>query len=970
MKIGRSGFTLIEAIVAIALIGIIAVGMIPAFAAQFKMTVESRDITMIGFDAQGAIEDDINAFKVLLKEDGLYSGPSPAEPFAIFGRVDIPLFQVSKEFPLNENKSFIVFLSEKLAEMEYRDPLVASLVRIDGEADSGLKTEGIEVASVRSSSDLKHVKGTFAIVDYTSTQDLNLYRWYRSEEGFSDPKFPDNYELVEEWRNKKSLTKDDLKKYAANRYLMLSLIPVDKSGVRGDEKPSVNRVYIQGEEWRSGIFAWVDKNTDSSYDTANDVEVKYSEGARSSWPLLIGFNSQKTFPKPGEPEKRLDPSDGSLYVPMGVERSQNSDRVGEIDVTESVEFIDWSVDKSIHFANEISVRNHSDIRMKTTEGSITIYQYADINTANGEAKYGSNGKVLLYPDGAKLISDRNIILKAGGKWGSINLEPYSALEAVNNIELTAEEYIVINGSNLEANENIVIESKKKDITIEDTEISAAQLILKSNSKIIGGSWNAGTSVIVSDGKVLTIEAGTSQVDNTGPIILGNTGGIVFDKGMDADLKNPLNISLAKKSSDEIKISTTYGRNVGYAGENSTYEGISEPGSYQSLGTGQTNLSYTVLNLSGSGSPTLNYSFDGTNTLSINASGAEEKGYANYYELKVKDKYVEEVTGSIRFVVSAMDGESPSVEIIAPEEAIYTVTFDSNGGTPAVPSSIAVGAGEAIGPLPQPSLAGHEFAGWNSEKNGSGSVFIETAVITRNMTVYAQFSTIPIDTVTFHKNGGNTEANPMTRNVMRGTAIGTLPQPPTRIGYLFQSWNTLANGNGTLVDELTIVTGDLTAYAKWVNKVKFADMSIGAYVSINEVIFQKISNTRLLTRNYVGSNGIWSTVNTRATNFRINFFNNISWITGSGLVEGEILNTMSGIEAQRTVILAIPSTSWWGGQSSSTQAFRVDGGGLVAVRDKTGQNRSCRPYITVNNSDLYVNSGSGTLASPYILIWEK
>ncbi|HYE68569.1 MAG TPA: type II secretion system protein, partial [Anaerovoracaceae bacterium] len=338
MKIGKKGFTLVEVIVAIALIGIIAVGIIPAFAIQLKMTINTRNLTSTVFDAQGAMEDDINTFKEVIKENGLFSGGSPTT-FRIFDR-DVPLYQISKEFPLNTNKSFIVFLSEKLAEMEYRDPLVASLVRIDGEDNSGTKSEGIEVASVRSSSNLKLVKGTFTIEDYTSSQDLNLYRWYRSEEGFADPKFPDNYELVEVWRNKKSLTKAELQQYAANRYIMLSFIPVDKSGVRGDEKPSINRVYIQGEEWRSGIFAWVDKNEDASYDTENDVEVKYAV-SKSNWILLRGFNSQAPFPDSGDPDIMLDPSNGSLYVPMGVERSQNIDRAGLIVVSEPGEVIDW-----------------------------------------------------------------------------------------------------------------------------------------------------------------------------------------------------------------------------------------------------------------------------------------------------------------------------------------------------------------------------------------------------------------------------------------------------------------------------------------------------------------------------------------------------------------------------------------------------------------------------------------------------
>lgn len=734
MKIGKKGFTLVEVIVAIALVGIIAVGIIPAFAAQLKMTINSRNITSAVFEAQGTMEDDIITFKELLKENGLFGGESPAF-FRIFDR-DVPLYQLSREFPLNENKNLIVFLSEKLAEMEYRDPLVASLVRIDGEETSGTKIEGIDVASVRSSSNLKLVKGTFSIEDYTSAQDLNLYRWYRSKEGFADPKFPENYELVEVWRNKKSLTKAELKQYAANRYIMLSFIPVDKSGVRGDEKPSMNRVYIQGEEWRSGIFAWVDKNADASYDTDNDVEVNYA-ASKSTWILLRGFHTQEPFPDPGDPDNMLDPSDGSLYVPMGVERSQIIDRAGMIEVSEPGEFIDWNVDKNIHFANKILVQNNSDIKMKTTEGSITVYQYAYINTTNGEAQYGPDGKVLLYNDGAKLISDQNIILNAGDQWGSINLESYSSLEAAENIVLTAAEYVIMKGSNLLAGENIVIESKKKDVTIENTQISAGQLILKSNSAITGGGWDSGTSVNVSDGKVLIVEAGDSAVDNAGSFLLGNTGGVIFENGMSVDLRNPLMISLTKVSSNEVFVTTNYGRNAGYAGS-SADDYISIPGTYQSLGSGETNLKYTVSKRSGSGDPSLSYSFGG-GMISIDASGTEEEGYTNYYALNVRDEYAADVTGTIVFSVSAMDNQPPYVEVIGQAAPDYTVTFDSNGGTLTVPESLAVEAGRPAGTLPlSPSLTGYVFAGWNTEQDGSGSNFSEGTIVIGNMTVYAQW----------------------------------------------------------------------------------------------------------------------------------------------------------------------------------------------------------------------------------------
>jgi uncharacterized repeat protein (TIGR02543 family) len=74
------------------------------------------------------------------------------------------------------------------------------------------------------------------------------------------------------------------------------------------------------------------------------------------------------------------------------------------------------------------------------------------------------------------------------------------------------------------------------------------------------------------------------------------------------------------------------------------------------------------------------------------------------------------------------------------------------------------------------------------------------------------------TVTFNKNGGNTEASPQTKTVTSpATTIDELPTPPTRNGgYTFTGWNTQTDGNGAAFTETTPVTADITVYAQWLN----------------------------------------------------------------------------------------------------------------------------------------------------------
>jgi uncharacterized repeat protein (TIGR02543 family) len=72
------------------------------------------------------------------------------------------------------------------------------------------------------------------------------------------------------------------------------------------------------------------------------------------------------------------------------------------------------------------------------------------------------------------------------------------------------------------------------------------------------------------------------------------------------------------------------------------------------------------------------------------------------------------------------------------------------------------------------------------------------------------------TVSFDKNGGDTEANPATKTVSNpATTIDALPgAPPTRAGHTFLGWNTKADGSGSPFGATTKVSGNITVYAQW------------------------------------------------------------------------------------------------------------------------------------------------------------
>ncbi|HQB61135.1 MAG TPA: InlB B-repeat-containing protein, partial [Spirochaetota bacterium] len=73
---------------------------------------------------------------------------------------------------------------------------------------------------------------------------------------------------------------------------------------------------------------------------------------------------------------------------------------------------------------------------------------------------------------------------------------------------------------------------------------------------------------------------------------------------------------------------------------------------------------------------------------------------------------------------------------------YTVTFDSDGGTPATTTKSVISPATTVGTLPaNPAKGGFYFAGWFTEKSGSGTQFMANTIVTGNLTVYANWSSV-------------------------------------------------------------------------------------------------------------------------------------------------------------------------------------------------------------------------------------
>jgi len=164
---------------------------------------------------------------------------------------------------------------------------------------------------------------------------------------------------------------------------------------------------------------------------------------------------------------------------------------------------------------------------------------------------------------------------------------------------------------------------------------------------------------------------------------------------------------------------------------------------------------------------------------------------------------------------------------------YTVTFDKNDNDAAgdmVAQTIASGSSANLKACGF-TKTGWTFAGW-AETSGGDVAYADKASYTMgtsNVTLYAKW-TANNYTVTFNKNGGDTEADPTTKPAAHGGNVGTLPTEPTRTGYTFSSWNTETNGSGTEFTATTEVTADLTVYAQWTSSD--ATISAGTLATVS------------------------------------------------------------------------------------------------------------------------------------------
>jgi uncharacterized repeat protein (TIGR02543 family) len=162
---------------------------------------------------------------------------------------------------------------------------------------------------------------------------------------------------------------------------------------------------------------------------------------------------------------------------------------------------------------------------------------------------------------------------------------------------------------------------------------------------------------------------------------------------------------------------------------------------------------------------------------------------------------------------------------------YRVAYDKNAGDAAGTMDTSGHTYNQAKNLSTNSFTktGYAFAGWKTAADGSGDGYTDGASVTNlsstdgaTVTLYAQWRTITY-TVEYNTNGGSgaTESSVHTYNEGKALTANSF----TRNGFIFDTWNTEANGSGTSYADGESVTnlssidnGIVTLYAQWRNTV--------------------------------------------------------------------------------------------------------------------------------------------------------
>ena len=146
-----------------------------------------------------------------------------------------------------------------------------------------------------------------------------------------------------------------------------------------------------------------------------------------------------------------------------------------------------------------------------------------------------------------------------------------------------------------------------------------------------------------------------------------------------------------------------------------------------------------------------------------------------------------------------------------------VTYNANGGSGA-PAGANYSFGSSVTVSSTvPTYAGYTFTGWNTRCDGTGTSYSGAEVFTMggsSVELCAQWSANGYQLV-YDGNGGTGVPNASSKSF--GSTVTVTSTIPSRSGYSFIAWNTLANGTGSTratAGTFVMPSANVTLYAIW------------------------------------------------------------------------------------------------------------------------------------------------------------
>jgi|LSQX01.2.fsa_nt_gb prepilin-type N-terminal cleavage/methylation domain-containing protein len=422
----KNGFTLIEVIVSIALLGIISIGFLGALTNNLNFLKINKSMTASAFLDQKDMELEILQTKADIKDGTITAGSMTTLNNVFESGVSVKAYQL--KFPYNKQDIYTLVTDTRLP--EFKVPIAQNVV-------AQLRTGTNPVSFAYAVADTNVLGSSSIDPSTTDVFMVNNYTWYASRPGFNIPmpntpipeieignkypKFPEDYSLIP---TSTSLNLNDVRDYAG-RHIVFAVTPAAKSGRMGQTVPS-KPVYISGlPAVASDLVLHLDASTISNTDTSQ-VTASGSDLLVEKWNDLTANkkNAKKTTAS-ARPKLKEHPVGG--------------DFVGK--------YVDFDSDKNL-------LVEHNATR------NTTLYTFAVVRGDVSSVFYNSNSKTNINGVNSQTID-------VTGLWKIVYFE-YTSPDHDNSNKITlgnsnvdVAELIVYKGTFTEANKNAVIEYLKE-----------------------------------------------------------------------------------------------------------------------------------------------------------------------------------------------------------------------------------------------------------------------------------------------------------------------------------------------------------------------------------------------------------------------------------------------------------------------------------------------------------------------------